>query len=147
MDYLRFAAEHDPVAVVKFGLLQPATAHRKVLPPEVYHAARIAATQTADCGTCVQIEVNAARKAGVPGETVRALLAGEADDLRDVVAFARTTARYEDPGGDLRQRIAARHGERGLVELALAVTTALMYPTMKRALGFATACALVDVEV
>lgn len=149
VDYLRFAAEHDPAAVVKFGLLQPATGHRKALPPAVFHAARIAATQTADCGTCVQIEVNAAREAGVDAGTVCALLAGDPHEeaLRDALAFAQATARHEDPGDDLRARIVARHGERGLVEMALAVTTALAYPTMKRALGFAKACALVRVEV
>ncbi|MEM1056831.1 MAG: carboxymuconolactone decarboxylase family protein [Bacteroidota bacterium] len=149
VDYLRFVAEHDPVAAVKFGLLQPATAHRKTLPAEVYHAARIAATQTADCGTCVQIEVNAAREAGVSAEAVRAVLAGTAsgEAVQDAIAFARQTARHEDPGEDLRERIVARYGERGLVEVSLAVTTALAYPTMKRALGFATACSLVEVEV
>ena len=147
MDYLRYAAEHDPSAVVKFGLLQPATTHRKTLPPEVYHAARIAATQAADCGTCVQIEVNAAREAGVSADAIRAVLAGEPlAPEADAVAFARAVVAGEDPGG-LRQRLVERFGDRGLVELALAITTAQAYPTMKRALGFATACALVEVEV
>ncbi|MEM6326966.1 MAG: hypothetical protein AAF791_07605 [Bacteroidota bacterium] len=149
MDYLRFATEADPAAVIKFGLLQPATGHRRVLPREVFHAARIAATQTADCGTCVQMEVNAAVSAGVAAESVRAMLAGDATEaeVQDAQVFARATARHEDPGEDLRTRIVTRHGERGLVELALAVTTALAYPTMKRALGFATACSRVTVTV
>ena len=147
VDYLRYAAEHDPGGVVKFALLQPATGHRRVLPADVYHAARIAATQEADCGTCVQVEVNAAREAGVDAETIRALLAGEpSGPLADAVTFARMTVRGEDPEAP-RQRLRKRFGDRGVVEVALAVTTAQVYPTMKRALGFATACALVEVEV
>nr|HIG74025.1 hypothetical protein [Bacteroidota bacterium]HIL57977.1 hypothetical protein [Rhodothermales bacterium] len=149
MDYLRFAAEADPVAVLKFGLLQPATGHRRALSPEVFHAARIAATQTADCGTCVQIEVTAARRAGVTPEAIRAILAGAAEEraVQDAVAFGRACARHEDPGDTLRNRIVARYGDRGLVELSLAVTTALAYPTMKRALGYAEACSVVRVDV
>ncbi len=148
VDYLRYVAEHDPGAAIKFGLLQPATGHRKVLPPEVYHAARIAATQEADCGTCVQIEVNAARASGVSAPSIRAVLAGEplTAPEADAVAFARMTAGREDPA-EPRQRLLDRFGDRGVVELALAVTTAQAYPTMKRALGFATACALVTIDV
>ena len=147
VDYLRYAAEHDPAAVVKFGLLQPATGHRKALPVEVYHAIRIAATHEADCGTCVQIEVGAAREAGVAVETVRAILAGTPPEpLAAAVAFARATARGEDPTVE-RGRLRERYGDRGVVEAALAVTTAQAYPTMKRALGYATACALVEVQV
>ncbi|OZC03764.1 carboxymuconolactone decarboxylase family protein [Rubricoccus marinus] len=148
VDYLRYVADHDPAALLKFGLLQPATAHRKVLPPEVYHAARIAATQAADCGTCVQVEVNAARASGVAPEAIRAVLAGEPLSVpeADAVSFARMTAGGEDPT-EPRQRLRERFGDRGVVELALAVATAQAYPTIKRALGFATACSRVEVEV
>jgi len=148
VDYLRYVAEHDPGAMVKFGMLQPASAHRKVLPPEVYHAARIAATQAADCGTCVQIEVNAARASGVPAATIRAVLSGDplSAPEADAIAFAKMTASGEDPT-EPRQRLLERFGDRGVVEAALAVTTAQVYPTMKRALGYATACSLVEVDV
>ncbi|MEL6615293.1 MAG: hypothetical protein AAFQ43_06120 [Bacteroidota bacterium] len=148
VDYLRYVTDHDPAATIKFGMLQPATSHRKVLPLEVFHAARVAATQAADCGTCVQIEVNAARASGVAPEAVRAVLAGAplSDAEADAVAFAQATVAGEDPTGP-RQRLLERFGDRGVVEAALAVTTAQVYPTMKRALGYATACSLVEVEV
>lgn len=148
VDYLRYVADHDPAGMMKFGMLQPASSHRKVLPPEVVHAARIAATQEADCGTCVQIEVNAARASGVAPEAIRAVLSGEplSAPEADAVAFAQATVAREDPA-EPRQRILDRFGDRGVIELALAVTTAQVYPTMKRALGYATACSLVEVEV
>jgi alkylhydroperoxidase family enzyme len=151
VDYLRYALEHDLAAVVKFGLFQPATQHRKRVPADVYHAARIAATLRLDCGECVQIEVDAARRAGVPSEVVRAILDGGHQSLRaDVVAavaFAGAVAGGAEPEEEARQRLHERFGDAGMVELSLAVVTAQVYPTMKRGLGFAKSCAVTQVRV
>ena len=47
----------------------------------------------------------------------------------------------------LRQRILERYGEEALVELALGIAAARMFPVTKRALGYATSCALVEIQV
>jgi hypothetical protein len=48
---------------------------------------------------------------------------------------------------ELRQRIRQRYGNEGLVEMALGIAAARVFPVTKRALGFATSCALVEVRV
>ncbi|HET7231576.1 MAG TPA: hypothetical protein VFJ16_16320 [Longimicrobium sp.] len=149
MDYMRHVADRDLGLFLKLSMLQPATWHRKRLPAEAFHAARLATTLHADCGECVRIEATAARQAGVPASLVHAVLDGRPDDLSapvaDAVAFAQAVARGDDPDDELRARLAEAFGEAGVVELAAAVATAQFYPTLKRGLGYSRSCSLVQV--
>ena len=149
VEYLRHVARTSLPAFFKFGLFMPLAAHRRKLPSAAYHVARLVATRHEDCGTCVQIEVNLARKSGVPVETLRAALADRVaelpPDLADVYRFARAIAAAEDEP-DLRARLRTHYGEEAFVELALAIAAARVFPTTKRALGYATSCALVEVQ-
>ncbi|HYH81499.1 MAG TPA: hypothetical protein VEX86_16970 [Longimicrobium sp.] len=151
MDYMRHVADRDLGLFLKLSMLQPATWHRRRLPRDAFHAARLATTLHADCGECVQIEVTAARKAGVPAALLRAVLddrgAGLPDGVGDAVTFAQVVASGADPDDTLRARLTSRFGEEGVVELANAVATAQFYPTLKRALGYSRSCALVQVAV
>jgi hypothetical protein len=45
----------------------------------------------------------------------------------------------------LRDEIVRRWGDRGLVAIALTITTARMYPTLKYALGYGKTCSKVTV--
>lgn len=153
LDYLRHIADTSLPAFARFGLFMPLAQHRKHLPPAPYYLARIAAALREDCGTCVQIEVNAALAAGVDGTLVRAAAEGRTDDLpadlRDVVRFAEAVAAAsddEDLRGTLRGTLRARYGEAAFVELALGIASARVFPTTKRALGYAEACALVPLD-
>jgi alkylhydroperoxidase family enzyme len=151
MDYMRHVAEREMGLFLKISLLQPATWHRRALPADAFHAARLAATSHADCGECVQVEVSAARQAGVPPEILRAVLEGRTEELPEgvaaAVAFARTVAAGQDPDNEVRGRLAGLYGEEGVIELAAAVATAQFYPTLKRGLGFAKSCSRVRIEV
>lgn len=44
-------------------------------------------------------------------------------------------------------RLRERYGEEGLVELALAIASARVFPVTKRALGYALSCSKVEVRV
>ena len=152
MDYLRAIARSSRAAFWKFLLFLPVASHRRVLTPELWHAARIAATQHADCGTCVQITVNLALADKVPAELLRSL--ARRDDaalpaaVARVVAFTRAALSQDDTTADaLREQIVREHGEAALAELALAISTAQVFPLTKRVLGQAKSCSLVQVEI
>ena len=150
LPYLRTIADHSLSAFVKFGLFAPLAQHRKVVPAAPWHLARLAATRAEDCGTCVQVVVNVARNEGVPAETLRTALDDPdalTGDERLGLDFGAAVA--ENGGGldALREQVRERFGEEGLVELSLAVATAQVFPVVKRGLGLAQACALVQVEV
>jgi len=61
--------------------------------------------------------------------------------------FARASlARDLEATDPLRDEIVRRWGDRGLVAIGLALTTARMYPTLKYALGYGKTCSRVLVK-
>jgi len=151
LDYVRHILRTSLPAFFKFALFTPLSQHRRKLPPTPYRVARIVATRDEDCGTCVQIEVNLARRDGVPDDVIHAVLNDRHEDLMPELAeIYRFTKAVVEASGDeeeLRQRIRERYGEEGLVELALGMAAARVFPVTKRALGYATSCALVEIKV
>jgi alkylhydroperoxidase family enzyme len=151
LDYLRHILRVSLRSFFTFARIVPIAEHRKALPPAPYHVARLVATRAEDCGTCLQIEVNLARRDGVPAEMLRAVLerAPErlADGLADAYRFAEAVVTASGGEDEIRPRIVERWGERGLVELALGIAVARFFPATKRALGHATSCALVEIDV
>lgn len=152
MDYLRVIARNSRAAFWKFALFLPLAAHRQRMPVHAWNAAVLLASRHEDCGACVQIAVNKALADGAPGDLVRAMLDGDRARLDEDVLLAMdfaeaVLARDEERSAALRERIVSRHGEAALVDLALGIATARVFPTAKRALGLATACSLVTIEL
>jgi len=138
-------------AFAKILLTFPLAGHRRVVSVPAYFAARIAVAQVQDCGTCVQMETNMARRQGVSPEFLRALLENRTESLPPDVAtayrFARAVAERTGSEDGLREQVRQYFGAEGLVELALVVASAQLFPVTKRALGYATSCTVVHVEV
>lgn len=149
LDYMRQLSQSSLSAFLKFSLAMPLCEHRRHLPREAFHLARLAATKVEDCGTCVQIVVNIARQDGVDADLLRAALKEDhalPAHLAEVMAFAKLVA----SGGDseeLRTKLKGVYGEAGFIELTLAITTARIFPTLKRGLGHAVSCSRVSVEI
>jgi AhpD family alkylhydroperoxidase len=151
VDYLRHVARTSLRAFFKFVRIMPLAEYRRRLPPGPYHVARIAATRQADCGTCVQIEANLARKAGLDPRTILAAAEGRVGDLApelaDAYAFAEAVVRSTGEEDALRRTLRERYGEEGFVELAMAIAICRVFPETKRALGYATSCSKVKIAV
>ena len=151
MDYLRHVYDHAPDAFSKFEKLMPAAQHREKLPPAPYHVARLVATRQEDCAPCVQAVVNLAKEDGVEPAILSAALYGKVEELPesllDVYHFAESVVTADGDDGTYRERVRKVFGEAGLVELALAIATCRVFPTLKRALGHAQSCSVVRVEV
>jgi hypothetical protein len=87
---------------------------------------------------------------GVPASELQAIVSGDeaamGPDARLAWRFARASlARDLETSETLRDEVVRRWGERGLVAIALRLTTARMYPTLKYALGHGQACSRVRV--
>ncbi|MFT4936986.1 MAG: hypothetical protein ACI9LT_003709 [Pseudoalteromonas distincta] len=148
--YLRRLLAVSPVSLLKFSLVS-SMAPREAAPPAALAAAEIVATLSEDCGPCVQLVVDMAAAAGVAPEVLRAILSGDQDamgqDAGIAWRYARATlARDLTRAERLRDEILSRWGERGLAAIALALTTARLYPTLKYALGHGGTCARVVVD-
>ncbi len=151
VEYLRWILDRSLRLFFKFTKFLSFAQHRRACPANPYLVAMIVATRHYDCGPCVQIGVNMARKAGVPIEQIRAAVEGRPDDLPEELAdayrFAEAVVTMSGSEEELREKIRARYGDEGLIELAYAIACGGVFPTVKRALGYARSCSLVPVEV
>jgi hypothetical protein len=82
---------------------------------------------------------------------LRAILAGDLDGMGPDAALAyqfaqASLARDMEAADPLRDEIVRRWGQKGLVAIALSLTTARMYPTLKYALGHGKTCSRVVVD-
>ncbi|MDP3746832.1 MAG: hypothetical protein Q8Q88_07250 [Phenylobacterium sp.] len=147
--YMRHVLEASPATFLKFGFVT-GLVDRKAAPAAALAAAGIAGTLAEDCGPCTQISVDMAAAGGVKPHVLRAILArDEAAMGEDAVLawrFAQASlARDMEAADPLRDEIVRRWGDRGLVAVSMAITTARMYPTLKYALGYGKACSRVTV--
>lgn len=149
VSYMRHVLRASTGSFLRFGVV-PGLVDRKAAPGAALAAAGIVGTLAEDCGPCTQIGVDMAAAGGVDPEVLRAILAGDAAAMGDDAAlawrFARASlARDMTTCDPLRDEIVRRWGDRGLVALGMALTTARMYPTLKYALGYGKACSRLTV--
>jgi hypothetical protein len=147
--YMHEVVDANPIAALKFSVVTGMVPARDA-PATAIAAAGLVGTLAEDCGPCTQISVEIATRGGVKPAVLRAILAGDEAAMGETAAlayrFARASlARDMAEADPLRDEIIRRWGQRGLVALALALTTARMYPTMKYALGHGKACSRVMV--
>lgn len=143
MDWAYRLRDVAPWQLLRFSLIKTVEGPRRITPPSVYHAAGLAAAMVEDCGPCVQIHVNLALKDSVDAHSLEALLRRDFARCEAEAAlafqFGDAVARGED-ASELRDQIAARWGERGVIELSFTIATARFYPAVKRGMGYARAC-------
>lgn len=149
--YMHELLDLSPEGYEKFMAFRPMSAHRSEATPEEYYLAKIAAMQSEDCGSCLQLTVRQALEAGVSEDIVAsALKQGEGLDpeLADVYRFAANAATNAPQDPERVERLEQRRGRAVIAELALCIAGARVFPTIKRTLlGPAESCSLVSVEL
>jgi alkylhydroperoxidase family enzyme len=150
-DYIGRIGETSFSGFLKFLLFMPLAGHRKSCPAVLLHVARIVTAQHEDCGACVQTTVNLALDNGVDADTIRAVLARKQQDLSAdivlIIKFVESVLANDGTDNDLRVQVERTLGAKALTELALALASARVFPTLKRALGFAQSCSLIQVDI
>jgi alkylhydroperoxidase family enzyme len=148
-NYIREFLQGSPEGYAKLHDFLPLAAHREFLPLDSYWVAKLAASQVADCGQCLQLSVRMALEAGVSPQLVRACIQGGSklpEELKDIFDFATGVASYRSIDPLLGERIEAQLDKSQRTEMGVAIATASMFPTIKRALGYTQSCSLVEIE-
>lgn len=148
--YLRELLSFSPDGYAKFAAFKPLATHQEKLKPESYWIAKLAAMQVEDCGECLQLNVRFALEQNVSRGIIEAVLqggSGLSDELRDLYDFAVQVASSSEVETALAQRIQSRFDRGALLELGVCIATAKVFPTIKRAAGYANSCRLIDIEV
>lgn len=145
VSYLEELMDVSPIAFQAFEGAMPMAQVRKAAPVEAILIAKLTAAQAEDCGPCLALGVKIAREAGLPDALIRGVLRGgeglNAEQL-DLLRYARGVAVNEGMDQEVFARVEARWSREVMAELAVNIIAMRMYPTMKRALGYAKSCAL-----
>ncbi len=141
--YMRALVDLDTGGAVRLGFVSGFTDHRFGLDARPYFAAKITATRTADCGSCLRLVIGMATEAGVPAGAIAAMLTHGAGVPGDMALAARYARAVLDNDPELPTIIAAcerQWGRGGVAGLAAAVVSGSFYPVLKRGLGHGNAC-------
>jgi hypothetical protein len=126
-----------------------ASAHREVVPVEASFAAKITGALAEDCGPCAQLTVNMALEAGVARDQIEAVVRRDVGAMTETVAlafrFADAVVRHSAEDDIYRDAIRACWGEKGVIDLAMALQMGRTFPMLKLALGYARECRRVKV--
>lgn len=148
-DFLRDLYVAAPGGFWRFALFIPMSRYRKRLPVEARAVASIAAVHAEDCGPCLQTVVNLASAAGVPASLLRAAvtrdLAAMDERIRTTFEFAEAIAARDVRSEELRPLIESWWGKAAIAELALAIASTRVFPTVKRVMGYGQACSRVTI--
>ena len=135
--YLHRIAQISPLTAAKVTLLrsQPPPG---ALPFGAYAAARITATLAAECGSCLSLAIDMCEADGFPRSSVEAIMAGKepvmAPDVRLGYRFANAIVqRNAEASARLGADIRGRWGDKAHLAMSMAVASAGLYPSLKRA--------------
>ncbi len=151
VSYLEMMLNESPAAFFKFAPLTKAAAHREAVPIDASFAAKIVGALAEDCGPCTQLVVDMALEAGMPKDQIEAVLRrdpramNERDHARIPVRRRRGAPgrRAED---EFRDAVRAQWGQKGVIDLTLALQMGRMFPMVKAGLGYAKECRRVTVD-
>lgn len=144
LDYAHAIADANLGLLMRYGKIFGFLDPRKNVPADAYHIARLVGALSADCGTCVQAEINLAKNSRVDLSIIENVVRGDSETLSRVnkavydLSYAVTNNRIDD--AEARDVLIDAFGESGVIELGFAMNGAALLPGVKRTMGYATAC-------
>ena len=150
VSYLLMMLNHSPAAFFKFAPVMKAAAHREAVPIDASFAAKIVGALAEDCGPCTQLVVDMALEAGMPRDQIEAVLRRDPRAMNEATtlgfcfadAVVRRAVEKED---EFRDAVRAQWGQKGVIDLTLALQMGRMFPMVKAGLGYAKECRRVAV--
>jgi hypothetical protein len=147
--YIEMVLEESPSAFFKFAPVMKAAAHREVAPVEASFAAKITGALSEDCGPCTQLCVDMALEAGMANDQIEAVLRRDIRAMTPATLlgfqFADAVVHRSMEDETCRDAIRARWGEKGVIDLTMALQMGRLFPMIKLALGYAKECRRVTV--
>jgi len=147
--YAEMMLQESPRAFFKFAPMMKAAAHREVVSVEASFAAKITGAMAEDCGPCTQLAVDMALQAGMAKDQIEAVLSRNVKAMTASVAlgfrFADAVVDRSVDDNACRDAVRGRWGEKGVIDLAMALQIGRLFPMIKAALGHAKECRRVSV--
>src|SRR5215470_1954279 len=136
--YAEAMLNEAPAAFFKLAPLMKAADHREAVPVETSFAAKLTGALAEDCGPCTQLCVDMALEAGMAKDQIEAVLRRDVRAMTAAVAlafeFADAVAHRSPEDEAFRQAVRARWGEKGVIDLTMALQMGRLFPMIKLAL-------------
>jgi hypothetical protein len=150
VSYLEMMLKESPAAFFRFAPVMKASGHREVVPIEASYTAKIVGALAEDCGPCAQLVVDMALEAGMARDQVEAVLRRDPRAMNDATTlafrFADSLVRRSGDDDEFRDAVRAQWGQKGVIDLTLALQLGRMFPMVKAGLGYARECRRVTVD-
>lgn len=150
VSYLEMMLNESPAAFFKFAPIMKASGHREVVPTQASFAAKIVGALAEDCGPCTQLAVDLALEAGMPKDQIEAVLRRDPRAMNETTKlgfrFADTVVRRVAEEDEFRDGVRAQWGQKGVIDLTLALQIGRMFPMVKASLGYAKECRRITVD-
>jgi len=147
--YLDMMLKVSPSAFFKFAAVMKSAGHREVVPVDASFAAKLVGALAEDCGPCTQLCVDMALEAGMPKDQIEAVLRRDPRAMNGATVlgyrFADAVVRRSQDD-EYRNAVRAEWGEKGVIDLTLALQMGRMFPMVKAGLGYAKECRRVTVD-
>jgi hypothetical protein len=144
VSYLEMMLNCSPSAFFKFAPVMKASAHREAVPIDASFAAKIVGALAEDCGPCTQLVVDMALEAGMARDQIEAVLRRDPRAMNEPTTlgfrFADTVVRRAAEEDEFRDAVRAQWGQKGVIDLTLALQMGRMFPMVKAGLGYAREC-------
>ena len=149
IEYAVDLVDADVGAGQALGRLSAAANYCADAPAAAWHAAKIVAAMSEDCGPCVQLAVRMAEQAGVAASDLRAIVAGDVAQISDGASlgyrFAKSALARDGQLDPLRDEVVRRWGRKALGAIAISMMASRTFPALKYALGHGQSCQLVEI--
>lgn len=148
--YMQDILQADGMAYLKFMGFQTMSVHQGNLPNGVIFAARLRTIIHEDCGPCTQLMVDMGLDADVDPKILQAIITRDIDSLSEeialVVEFTDFVLSRSPEADELREKILALWGIKGLIAISYGISSSRVYPALKYTLGYGNSCRNIDIE-
>lgn len=150
VSYMRAMLEASPQAFRKFSALFSLARHRDRATREAVITAKLVGAMFEDCGPCTQLVVNFAKEERVPSYQIEAVLrrdyAAMNADVALAVRFAEAILQRSAYQDQARDAVHKQWGDKGVIDLTLALQVGRIFPMVKAGLGYAKECRQIEVD-
>ncbi len=147
--YMHAVIDSSPTLAREFSHIPKLSQYRKKAPVRLHALAGLAAAKSEDCGPCLQLGIDMSREAGVDAETLKRAVKNPeqlSGDDKLVFDYATAVASNRPEAEPLREQVEKKFGRDVLIELAMAIATTRVYPALKRGLGYAKSCQIMNFD-
>lgn len=149
--YMKKMLKANPNAFETFENFLPMASFKEQTPIEVIFTVKLTAMKNEDCGTCLQLNVDMAREEGVSENIIKEIVFNNGknlnEELKEIYDFTLQIAKGESINPSTYNKINAKYSKAILTEIALAIASAKVFPTVKRVMNDFHSCSMIQIKV